>query len=337
MVTRRSFIGGALAAPVVASTAGVVLRGDTPAGAASPYSPSEERMEHPPFLFGLHAPRDILASRLRTREQQLGRAADVVLVFARITEPVNDIVPALLDAGYEVALCLEWWGPAGGAHDPDYSLKEIASGRHDDNAIRWFRSLRDLPRPVHVRPLHEGNGDWYPWGVFSGGNQIRDYVPAFRHVVRLLWDHADGRGRVQWCVNRMNGRERNEPVSAIYPGDDWVHELAVNGYNRPTYSTSTSFADVIRPNYRALKDISTSKPFWIGETASTEKYGDKARWIREMFETVRREMVVDCLTWFDNRLAPRNEPVRDWNLDSSGAALDAFKRGIAIDRGVGWV
>jgi endoglucanase len=105
--------------------------------------------------------------------------------------------------------------------------------------VRWFRSLRDLPRPVHVRPLHEGNGDWYPWGVFNGVNEIRDYVPAFRHIVRLLWSNADGRGRVQWCVNRMNGRQRTEPV-------------------------------------------------------------------------------------------------RDWNLDSSTAALDAFAHGITINRGVGW-
>jgi hypothetical protein len=302
----------------------------------SPYDPPVGRMQHPPFLFGLHVPRENFARDLRRREQQLGRAADVVLVFARITEPVTDLVPELLDAGYEVALCLEWWGDSSSARDARYSLREITAGRHDDDAVRWFRSLRDLPRPVHVRPLHEGNGDWYPWGVFNGVNQMRDYVPAFRHVVRLLWDHADGRGRVQWCVNRRNGRGRDEPVSAIYPGDDWVHELAVNGYNRPMYGSSTPFADVIGPHYRQLKAISTEKPFWIGETASTARFGDKPTWIREMFETVRREMVVDCLTWFDHRLTPPNEPVRDWNLDSSGAALDAFRRGITVDRGVGW-
>jgi hypothetical protein len=141
---------------------------------------------------------------------------------------------------------------------------------------------------------------------------------------------------VQWCVNRRNGRQRREPVASIYPGDDWVHELVVNGYNRPTYRTSTPFAAVIGPHYRALKAISPQKPFWIGETASTERFGDKATWIREMFETVRSEMVVDCLTWFDHRLAPRGEPVRDWNLDSSDRAMRAFASGVAIDRGVGW-
>jgi endoglucanase len=292
-------------------------------------------MEQPPFLFGLHPPGDRLQSQLRGREAQLDRAADVVLVFARITEPVTDVVPALVDAGYEVALCLEWWAGGSSARDGRYSLREIAAGRHDDDAVRWFRSLRGLPRPVHVRPLHEGNGDWYPWGVFNGINDVHDYVPAFRHVVNLLWDHADGRGRVQWCVNRKNGRRREEPVASIYPGDDWVHELAVNGYNRPEYGKSRPFAEVFGPHYRALKGISPHKPFWIGETASTERFGDKATWIRDMFETVRSEMVVDCLTWFDQRLTLRDEPTRDWNLDSSRAALAAFKDGIAIDRGVG--
>lgn len=335
MVTRRSFVGRALAAPLVAGAVAPQLAA-TAAAASSPFTPTVARLEQPPFLFGLHEPRATLATRLRTREAQVGRAADVVLVFARITEPVTDLVPALLDAGYEVALCLEWWSAAGGARDVRYSLKEIASGTHDADAVRWFQSLRDLPRPIHVRPLHEGNGDWYPWGVFNGVNELRDYVPAFRHIVRLLWSNADGRGRVQWCVNRMNGRQRTEPIAALYPGDDWVNELAINGYNRPTYRSSTSFADVIGPNYRALKAINPVKPFWIGETASTEKFGDKATWIRAMFETVRTEMVVDCLTWFDSRLVPANEPVRDWNLDSSAGALDAFAHGITINRGVGW-
>jgi hypothetical protein len=340
MVSRRSFIGGALATPLVAGAVvgAEAVGGRLPvAGAASPFTPTVARMSQPPFLFGLHVPRALIGERLPARESQLGRAADVVLVFARITEPVTDVIPALLDAGYEVALCLEWWTGSSGPRDERYSLKEIAAGRHDADARRWFRALRDLPRPIHVRPLHEGNGDWYPWGVFSGVNEIRDYVPAFRHIVRLLWEQADGRGRVQWCVNRMNGRQRTEPIDSIYPGDDFVNELAINGYNRPMYPSSTPFAEVIGPNYRALKAISHTKPFWIGETASTERFGDKPSWIREMFETVRRDMVVDCLTWFDNRLEPPGERVRDWNLDSSSAALDAFRRGVGIHRGAGWV
>lgn len=46
-----------------------------------------------------------------------------------------------------------------------------------------------------------------------------------------------------------------------------------------------------------------------------------------MFETVRTEMVVDCLTWFGGRVQPANEPVRDWNLDSSAASPQEFRAG----------
>jgi hypothetical protein len=95
MVTRRSFVGRALAAPLVAASVAPQL-GVTAAAAASTFTPTVARLEQAPFLFGLHAPRATLASRLRTREAQVNRAADVVLVFARITEPVTDLVPALL-------------------------------------------------------------------------------------------------------------------------------------------------------------------------------------------------------------------------------------------------
>lgn len=327
---RRGFVRAAVAAPLAA---GALLRPGR-AAAAAPGAQTVARMAQAPFLYGLAVPQSAMAVHLPARERQLGRAADVVLVFARISEQPSDLVASLMDAGYEVALCLEWWDASAGPADPRFSLREIASGAHDEAAVRWFRAFRDLPRPVHLRPLHEANGDWYPWGVFSGVNAVADFVPAFRHVVRLLWDNAGGRARVQWCVNRKNGRERPEPVAALYPGDDWVNELVVNGYNRPEFTRSTPFAEVFEPHYRAVKELSVHKPFWVGETACTERFGDKARWIREMFATVRTSMVVDCITWFDIRKEPPGEPVRDWELDSSPEALAAFRRGLEIHRGV---
>lgn len=178
-------------------------------------------------------------------------------------------------------------------------------------------------------------GDWCPWGVFSGSNAVDDYVPAFRRVVRLLWENAGGRARVQWCVNRKNVRHRPEPVRRLCSGDDWVNELVVNGYNRPLASASATFVDIVSPNHRALKALSAHKPFWVGETASTKAHGDKAAWIRDLVATVRSSMVVVCLTWFDIRKTVPGEPVWDWHLDSSPAALEAFRRGVGVHRGVG--
>jgi hypothetical protein len=329
MLDRRRFIQAAIATPIVGAA---VMHETGGAGAAtSVFTPTMPRMGQAPFLFGLAEPYASLATSLSGREAQLGRAADVVVVYGLVTNPVLPVLPGLLQAGYEVVLCLEFRANTS-TNDPAFSLTQIAAGAHDANAVRWFDYLATMPRPVHLRMLHEGNGDWYPWGTYSGTNTVAGYAPAFRHLVTLARSRAASRCIFQFCLSRKNGKDRLDPVSAFYPGDDVVDEMVVNGYNRPEYTAPLRFADVFAPNYQAMKQLNATKPFWVGETASTEKFGNKSAWITDMMTTVRTSMVVDCLTWFDIYIA--GTPPRDWPLDTSAAALAAFRTGISISRNV---
>jgi hypothetical protein len=104
----------------------------------------------------------------------------------------------VMQAGYAVALALEWWD--GGqpttratacatsrpAHDPRYSLRDIAAGRHDASFDRWLRAFRHLPRPLQLRPLHEFSGDWYPWAAYSPDYSVADFIPAWRRRATRL-------------------------------------------------------------------------------------------------------------------------------------------------------
>lgn len=329
--TRRSFLKAGAALPVAAAVGGAMLPGIVTAAGAQG---APGRIARPPFLFGLHVPDGLLPGALHDAEALAGRQADVVLVFGLVGQPKVANIAALQAEGYEVALCLEWWDSAKTVRDPRFTLAAIAAGSHDAAAARWWQELATLDRPVHLRPLHEGNGDWYPWGVKNGLNRTADYIPAFRRVADQARSIAGDKVRIQWCVNRLSTGTPPVPFAAIYPGGDWVDELVVNGYNRPEHRSTTSFEALFRPAFTELKGYDSNKPFWIGETASTEKRGDKAAWIDGMYRTVRTTMAVDVLTWFHQRVERPNDS-RDWPFDTSAASVAAFRRGIAADRGVG--
>jgi hypothetical protein len=290
---------------------------------------------------GIHVDEAGLYEGLAGAELQVGRRMDVVLLFGKVTEPTEgeSSGPAraarLQSAGYEVALTLEFWD-GGELHNPAFSLTSIAAGHHDEAYARWLRALRDLPEPIHLRPLHEFNGDWYPWCTFSPPNTIADLAPAWRHIASMARDLAGDKVILQLCYNRLSAHERPNPVVDFYPGDRYVDELVINGYNHRE-NPWESYAAIIGPFYRQLKAFRPHLPLWIGETASTEHGGDKATWITNMFRTVLTDQPVACLTWFDEYVTHPGEADRDWPFDSSPASLAAFRAGVherAPDRSV---
>ncbi len=280
-----------------------------------------------PYQFGLHVNERGLDANLAHAERLAKRKADLVLLFAKLDDPIRSRVGRLMRAGYEVALTLEWWDGRQ-PHDAVYSLREIAAGRHDAAFDRWLRAFRDLPRPIHLRPLHEFNGDWYPWGVYGPGNRPDDFIPAWRHVARHARAVAGDRVLLQLCCNRVHAQGKRERLARFYPGDDDVDELVVNGYMRPGKRHWTQFVQLIGPFYEQLRTINPSKPLWVGETACTEQGGDKATWITRMFEAVLSTHPVACLTWFNEFVKAQGGPDRDWPFDTSQRALHAFQEGV---------
>jgi len=318
LLTRRAFLSTAAA---VASTAAAGC------GVLGP------KRANTPYLFGLHVGQNGLFDKLHRAEGQANRRADVVLMFAKIHEPFPDTLHYLYDQGYTVALCLEIWD-GGQLINPTYGLAAIARGDHDADLRRWLTELGTLPRPVHLRTLHEFNGNWYPWCVFTEGNRVTEFLPAWRHVASLARQTAGDQIRLQLCFNRQNGYDPRKgteypgTASLFFPGRRYVDELVLNAYNRPTYERSHSFATLVERYYRELRDLRSGLPLWIGETASTEKFGDKPQWTDHMLQNVLVDYPVSCMTWFNENLRISGEPHRDWKFDTTPASLDAFRRGI---------
>jgi beta-mannanase len=214
----------------------------------------------------------------------------------------------------------EPWSPGAGTEQSSFGLSRIADGEHDRYIRQWARDAAQWGQPMYVRWAHEMNGDWYPWCVDVNGNSAADYVAAWRHIVDIFREEGAVNVRWVWSPNRIgNGAV---PFEALYPGDDVVDWVALDGYNRSTSpGTWRDFATLFRQSYQALTAL-TEKPVMIAETASTEAGGNKAEWIRQALLNVLPADFprVKAVVWFHTAKASG-----DWRVDTSEHSLAAFR------------
>lgn len=269
---------------------------------------------------------------LRLCEMIADTKIDTILIYAELEEECCcERINRFADRKYKVVLTLLFYDKS----NSDYRLKQIANGYYDDDIKRWARELRDNGRPVILRPLHEFNGDWYPWGVYTKKNSIDDFIPAWRHIVYIF--DTEGADNVQFelCYNRKtwgNG-SKDHTFATFYPGDNYVDIVGIDGFNRPhTWST---FDDIYREPYNQLVNI-TEKPIWIQEMASTSIGGNKTEWIIDAFDKIATEYPrVESVTWFQEFKVDQEGIVCDWTL-SSMQDINAFRDGIKKIKGRRW-
>ena len=194
------------------------------------------------------------------------------------------------------------------------NLRAIARGDEDGYLRGAARSAKGFGKPILLRFAHEMNGDWYPWGLGVNGNSAGDYVAAWRHVVNVFRHEGADNVRFVWAPNVGS-------FDSLYPGDEWVDFLGLDGYNWGLkYNNWESFDEVFDSSYRAIVRLS-HKPIIITEFASDELGGDKAAWVRHAFSpgVMDKYPQIRALVWFDENKET------DWRVNSSAATLSAFQ------------
>ena len=239
---------------------------------------------------------------------------------AYVPFPLRDM-NAVADRNMVPMLTWEPWNWRDGVAQPKMSLRSIADGDHDAFLRRWARAARRWGKPFFLRFAHEMNGNWYPWSPGVNGNSASDFVDAWRHVVDVF--RRSGAQNVLWVWSpNVAYPGIATPLADVYPGDDYVDWVGLDGYNWGTSAGSQwqSLGDIFLSTYQDLVSM-TDKPVMIAETASAEDGGDKAAWIRQGLErTIPKEMPrVRLVVWFD-RLKEA-----DWRIGSSTASLAAFR------------
>lgn len=214
-----------------------------------------------------------------------------------------------------------------------YTTKQIVEGKADNYLTNYAQGVKTYGKEVWLRPFHEANGDWYDWGIAKSGagNTNQTLIDAWKHVVTIFRNQNVTNVKWVWTTNATNSGSAT--FTGWFPGDDWVDYVSIDGYNWGTaqsWSSWKSFTETFTPAYNALSI--SNKPMFIPEFSSTEKGGNKAQWITDMFNDIPTKFPrLFALMWFSQSKSAE----ADWAVNTSAAALTAWKNGIAKVGNVG--
>jgi beta-mannanase len=209
-------------------------------------------------------------------------------------------------------------------NQPDFSLSAIVSGKYDDYIRRWAVGLKDIKGRIFFRPMHEMNGNWYPWCGSVNGNTPEAFVEAWRHI-RSIFRKA-GSDRLAWVWSPYAHSVPDEPQNEIaryFPGVEDVDWVGLDGYNWGTsqpWSRWQSFEDIFCDGYERLTHVAPGKPCMIAEAGCAEDGGSKGAWIKEAFEALRGRFTrIKAMVWFNI------DKECDWRIESSQESLASFR------------
>lgn len=237
------------------------------------------------------------------------------------------------DRGIVPVVSWEPWRPPSKFGDlvveqPAYRLSRIAGGAFDSYVRKYARQIRSYGGPVMLRPFHEMDGFWYPWGITVNGNSAEDFVAAWRHIHDIFTEVGATNVTWIWSVNHVSvpATAKNDP-RLFWPGRSYVDWTGISGFNwgkASPLSVWKGIDRVIGARYAMLSRY--DKPVALMETGAPEQGGNKAEWIRSTFAKVLSTYPnLRALIWYDKR----DSSIRDWRITSTPAALTAFRRAVA--------
>lgn len=215
----------------------------------------------------------------------------------------------------------------------DEILQRIINGEFDKNILSWAKGTKGMNSPVLFRLGNEMNGAWSGWSYKHSYNDADLYVLAYRHFVDIFRSEKVDNAFFVW-----NPNENSDPyyswnhASMYYPGDNYVDWVGMTAYNfgKTQWGNFRYFDDLYASLYKDYLISYTSKPFMIGELGSVENGGNKARFIREMFEKIPTEYTnIKMAFWFHEEHQPFNFKIST-SPSSKSSFIDGMKRDSVI-------
>ena len=297
----------------------------TTARASENQDPHQLSTDGPGIYLGLWQPGFPDLSDIAAYERSVRKQAAIVHWYqgwGAANAPLDlDAITRVSDRGSVAMITWEPWDYTKGIEQPEYRPANIAAGHFDDYVRSWARGLASYDGTVLLRFAHEMNHPYYPWSVGVNGNTESDYVAAWRHVHDIFTQ--EGATNVQWVWSPLIWWEGAPLIEPMYPGDEYVDWVAVDGYNNVDWGGWQSFSQIFGASYERLTAL-TDKPIMIAEVASAEAGGSKAAWITDMFARLPVEYPeIRAVVWFNE------SKEADWRVNSSNASLRAFRDAIA--------
>jgi cellulose synthase (UDP-forming) len=300
-----------------------------------------EPLAHGAYLGVYVPPAPFDPTAIDTFEKNVGRQAAIVMWYqpwAATNRSGFDTatVVAVMRRGKVPMITWEPWDPGSDANkvvnpgkQPAYRLARINAGEFDGYIRGWARAIRGLGGPVMLRPMHEMNGNWYPWSGTTNGNSPAQYVAAWRRLHDIF--EQEGATNVTWVWSINHESVPSGPknaYAAYYPGDAYVDWTAISGFNWGTSSSYSSWGTYSHWYSTPLAYLRTlRKPICIAEFGCVEQGGDKAVWLADAYKRVAADPAIDAIIYFD--AVEHDSGTQDWRVDSSAKSLAAFRAAIA--------
>jgi len=213
---------------------------------------------------------------------------------------------------------------------PGFRLQRIADGEFDPYIRQWARGCAAVGGPIMLRPMHEMNGGWYPWGGMVNGNSPETFKAAWRRIHDVFEEEGATNVTWVWSINASAYpyTKENSPPS-YYPGDEYVDWTSLSGFNwgnsRPLMRWMT-FREVYGDVMPYLESV--GKPIVISEFGSVEEPGDKAAWIADAYEAIRTDYPsVKAVVYYD-KLEVGLKGSQEWPIASSVQSLEAYRAAV---------
>ena len=179
--------------------------------------------------------------------------------------------------------------------------------------------------------MPEPNTPWYAWSGTANKNTPADYVKAWNRVRTTVLRGAGKAGakRIKFLWTPYARSVPDTPANAIaayFPGATKVDQVGVSAYNfGQTDTLAWSDPDLLFGDaYATVEGLAPKKPFWIAETGSTGKGGDKGAWITELAGLQAALPALQGVVWYDVM-----EPAGDFRVRSDPGSIASFRKLLA--------
>jgi len=247
-------------------------------------------------------------------EETVGRKMDIISWFADWSSVPGADEHRLAATGRPLLVA---WEPS------EISGDSVLRGAHDDYLIEYARAARSLPTKLYLRMWPEMNASWSEWQPTDRRPTLMDseqqFIGSWRHVVDVF--RSEGAENVKFVFNPdASDGAANSNVPGIWPGEDFVDVLGIDGYNWGG-DEWRDFSTIFEHMYSQLASLHSTAPVWICEMGCSEgaAESDKVAWLEDML-TTRSFGRLDSIVFFNTKKE------RDWRLESSPGALKAAQR-----------
>jgi hypothetical protein len=203
------------------------------------------------------------------------------------------------------------------------TLEAIARGDFDYLLSSFATAAKNWGHRMFLRPMHEMNGDWYPWSGSANNSSPEAYVRAWKKIHDVFSFAGAANVTFVWSVNHLNVPQNSwNHIGNYYPGNDYVDWVGIDGYNRmatASLSSYESFTELFSNAYSSMESVAPGKPVMISEFSCADG-PDKGTWITDSFSSMEAGFdKVKVFVWFNC------DKEEDWRVNSNPASLASYE------------